>query len=202
MKRYIRTAFSPIYIDIIVEFEHPYYNTVESAVKPKKKTASKPDDDLALDERRELIEDELTPLPDMFELTDDEQFAFNNFIACIDGMLNRFQFDVNEDGPGNQSSSSYYYKFFGADSDYEIKNSTLYIMRISTHIKKDSRNPTKYYRDIAEKYKTPSSKRKRGYEPVQILVNRDSYKTYKEACKAVESQFEEIQAECDKQNNK
>lgn len=198
MKRYINANKSyPIYIDIVLTFDTDAEILGSSKNSTNKPKAEKPVDDLTYLERKELIGDEVPPSNQDFELSPEAQFGFNQFIGFFDGLLNEYQFEVKEDYASTQSSSSYYFSFFGANSDGDLVYNKLYIARISTHIKEDAYDPVNFYRRTAEKYKTPNTKRKQGYMPIKIQVNNEEYTNYREACKAVEDTIKVIQADCD-----
>lgn len=174
MKKYIKASDNRVFINIVIEYE--YYGDIVKGTE--------------------------TLPADKMDLTDQEQDNFEDFLINIDGLIYAFQFDVQEQHSSNRSNTSQYYAFYGADSEGEVNYEKLYFIRISTHQlpREDKYRFPQYYKDMAEKFKTPKSKKRQSYCVKKITVNKDSYATYEDAYDAIEKKFKNIQISCDKLN--
>lgn len=217
MKKYIRSNKEVMKIEIPVVFifnydpegvfaKHQIFGT-DSAAQIDSENFT-PEE---LEEYFELYENEEdesrrsdTPPIRTYELSDIQQEFFNNYLGYVDGLLRKYRFEIKEHHPSNRSNSSYYFSFFGADSEHNVSYDTLYLLRISAHVLDNQRSPINYYRRVADTYKTPTSKAdgEQGYEPLVFIIGAENRKNYREACQDFKNDIVlDIVRTCDEENN-
>lgn len=176
MKRYIKSAAEPIYIDITVRFIG------------------------------DVIEGAKTAPVGKANLTALERIDFNCFVEDIAGLLYTFEFEVKDEHPSKYANSaSYYYAFYPTDSDFEVCYDTLYFLRVSTHERQSKqKNPfPEYYKEKVQEFKMPKSKvGTQKHRKMEIIVNNETYDNYDDAYDAVLKKLENLQKRCDKLNGK
>lgn len=158
----------------------------------------------------EWVYDVITSAEDIFAakrmLSARERTEFNDFVDNIRGLMETFDFELEEEHPSKyKDSASYYFTFYPTDSDYEPCYENLYFLRISTHERQSrDNNPfPKYYPETAQKYKKPKNKPgQQLHKKMSIIVDGIQYTDYDDAFEAVKKKFLNLQKKCDKLNGK